>query len=314
MISVIIPIYNGEKYIENLFKMLEKQIYKDFEVILIDDGSTDNSVKLIEKLMPKQNRYRFYSYSNHGVSWARNFAMTKVKGDYFTFIDCDDYISEDYLNVLVQYCNDQIDAVFCKINILDENLKVIKCQSIDEKEYPADELLFKLLDFKDLNTGPCGKLINSRLINKSIKFPNLKIYEDLLFNIDLLSNNINLRVYFTNKVSYDYIQHKNSGSMTNFNQHPSKDVIIAMEYALRKIKNHDDYDYLFYRILSQVMIYSVNCSLQKDKYFIKETQKFLRKHLYDLLTNSTINKNEKKLYIIYTISFKIFKYIRRCKK
>lgn len=309
MISVIIPIYNGEKYIKSLIEMLEKQTYQDFEVVLVDDGSTDGSVNLVKDMIKDNSRYRFYSNRNNGVSWARNFGIEKAKGDYIIFMDCDDYIDEDYLEKLSSYCCIDIGAVFCNVDIVDINLNIIKSQYIEEGIYSNSQMLLKLLDFKNVSTGPYGKLINSKLLNNDLKFKKLKVYEDLVFNIDLLNKDQDFNIYFTNDTSYKYVQYTDSSTMSSFNKNPASDVIIAMEYALQTIQNISEYDYFFSRILSQIMMYAIRCNAS-NKQFIKETKMFLKRHLIELLRNKNINKNEKILFIVYAISFNVFHFIR----
>lgn len=310
MISVIIPIYNGEKYIKSLIKMLDKQTYQDFEVILIDDGSTDNSADLIRDMIRGNSRYRFYSNCNNGVSWTRNFGIEKSKGDYVIFIDCDDYINEDYLEKLSLHCHIGVDAVFCNVDIVDINLNVIKSQYIEEGIYTNSQMLLKLLDFKNVSTGPCGKLIKKKLLGNNLRFKGIKVYEDLVFNIDVLYKNQNFNIFFTNDISYKYVQYTDNSTMSNFNKKPSSDVITAMEYALQTIQNIGEYDYFFSRVLSQIMMYAINCDTN-NKHFIKETKSFLKRHFIELLKNKNINKNEKILFIIYAFSFSFFHFIRR---
>ncbi len=315
MISVIIPVYNGERYLLNCINMLKQQEYGDFQAIFVNDGSTDKSREVFEKFTKDDDRFQMINIENHGVSYARNLGMQYVKGDYFTFIDCDDYIPKDYFFYLMSYIRKDIDAVFCKINIMDENLNVLKTQSCEEKIYNSEEILFKLLEFKNLNSGPCGKVISSKYLSNKIEFPKLKIYEDLVFNIDLIKEMKDSNIYFTDKTFYGYIHRESMGAMANFKKSPTIDVIIAMEYAFKAMERMNleiqEYDYLFYRILSQIMMYACDLSIEIDKSFINRAKRVLRKHFLSLIKNKSINRNEKKMYIIFMISFKLYKEISR---
>ena len=99
-ISIIIPIHNVEKYLKRCLDSVEKQIYTNLEIILINDGSTDNSLEIAEEYAKKDSRIKIYSEANHGLSAARNLGLKQVTGEYITFIDSDDYVSNDYVSYL----------------------------------------------------------------------------------------------------------------------------------------------------------------------------------------------------------------------
>lgn len=108
-ISVIIPIYNAEDYLDECIESVINQDYHDFELLLIDDGSTDKSLLICEEWRQKDSRIKIFSKKNGGVSDARNFGLSKASGEYITFVDSDDYISRDYLSYLkklFEYSND----------------------------------------------------------------------------------------------------------------------------------------------------------------------------------------------------------------
>lgn len=310
MISVIVPVYNGEKFIGSFIDNFLQQTHEDFELIIINDGSNDTSLDILIEKEKTDSRIRVFSFENHGVSWTRNYGMSQIKGDCFTFIDCDDLVDNNYLDILNNYLKDDTDAVFCQVKVVDENMKISKHLSINDGIYCFKEMLYKILDFKNVSTGPVAKLFKTKLIKENIKFPNYKIYEDLLFNFDLLTQSKDKKVYFTNETSYYYVHRENVGAMSSFEKSPTTDVINVIDKIINEIKNSDKSDYLFNRLVSQVMIYAIKCNKEKDKEFIKETQIFLKKHKIDLIKNKSMNRNEKILYFIYMISFDLFKKVR----
>ena len=101
MISVIIPVYNVEKYLENSVKSVLAQTFGDFEIIMVDDGSFDNSPAICDSLVEKDSRVRVIHKKNEGVSVARNTGLDAVKGDYIFFMDSDDLITENCFDVLM---------------------------------------------------------------------------------------------------------------------------------------------------------------------------------------------------------------------
>ena len=102
IISIIVPFYNGEKYLKECIESFINQTFTDFEVILVDDGSVDGSVAVAKELMAKDGRIKLISQQNKGVSTARNVAMKEASGEYFMFVDADDRLRSDALFVLYE--------------------------------------------------------------------------------------------------------------------------------------------------------------------------------------------------------------------
>jgi glycosyltransferase involved in cell wall biosynthesis len=102
LVSVIIPIYNAEKYIESMVDCLRKQTYSNVEYVFINDGSTDSSLKMLEQFTSRLKNSRIYSFSNNGAATARNHGLDLVKGDVICFLDCDDEVCENYIEKLVE--------------------------------------------------------------------------------------------------------------------------------------------------------------------------------------------------------------------
>ena len=104
--SVVIPVYNAEKYINRSVESILQQSFENFEVVLVDDGSADKSMELCEKLVQKDTRVSFFHQKNQGVSAARNKGISMARGKYLVFVDADDYIRADTLKLLYENCND----------------------------------------------------------------------------------------------------------------------------------------------------------------------------------------------------------------
>lgn len=101
MITIILPIYNVEKYLEESLRSILNQSYKDYELIVVDDGSTDKSLKILNKYKSKFNKIKIFTQDNRGVSEARNLALSHVKGDYILFVDSDDFLKKDMVEKMV---------------------------------------------------------------------------------------------------------------------------------------------------------------------------------------------------------------------
>ena len=101
LISIVIPVYNAEKYLEQCLNSIQNQTYKNFEVILVNDGSMDHSESICMDFVKVDTRFKYFTKVNGGASSARNFGLDYVLGDFITFIDADDWVDENHLEVLL---------------------------------------------------------------------------------------------------------------------------------------------------------------------------------------------------------------------
>lgn len=126
-VSVIIPVYNVEPYLERCLQSVEKQTYRDAEVIIVNDGSTDNSYQIIDRYVARNPHFTAYTTENNGLGGARNFGLTKAGGEYVVFLDSDDYIAEDCLEKFVAAAQaNNSDMVVCNSVDVQEDGTVIE--------------------------------------------------------------------------------------------------------------------------------------------------------------------------------------------
>lgn len=191
-ISVIVPVYNTQKYLDICLDSIISQTFEDFEVICINDGSTDNSLKLLERYSEFDKRIKVYTTKNQGLSEARNTGLKLSTGDYVTYIDSDDWISPVMLERLYKNitANDS-DYVFCSIRCVNPltNEAVIwdmlkpedkeQLQSISKKPFFTEGQLDSSFYFK-MHSMACAKLYKREFI-KDFKFPAGLIFEDAPF-------------------------------------------------------------------------------------------------------------------------------------
>lgn len=181
-ISIIIPVFNGSCYINECLKSVIHQTYDNLEIIIIDDGSTDNSLEILRKWEIKDSRIKLFHNSNHGVSYTRNYAIEKCTGDFVVCVDCDDLISKDYVLYLHQLIEDNdADMAVVGMSILGQALKNIP-EKIDvlKNEEIQENLLYVIEGYI------WGKIYKSSIIkNNKIKLDEtIYVAEDLLFNFD----------------------------------------------------------------------------------------------------------------------------------
>lgn len=213
LISVIIPIYNGKEYIHNIANALTAQTYKNLEIIMVDDGSKDNSYELCKELAREDMRFVVYSKENGGASSARNYGLERAKGKYIGFIDVDDYIFPEYFEYLYSMLTKyQADMACCSYYKMWDSEKMPVFEN-DGKEIvftKKEDTLKDLLYRKNITGYPVLKLYKSEIL-KNVKFPSNIIYgEDEIFTFQVLKECS--KVVFGNKVLYIYYQHSTSST------------------------------------------------------------------------------------------------------
>lgn len=190
LISVIVPVYKAENVLKYCIGSILNQTFTDYELVLVNDGSPDNSGDICDEYAKNDDRIRVIHQANSGVSSARNTGIDNAKGEYICFVDSDDYISEDYLEKLVSVKNQypQYDNVWCELHTVlnyDENLKS------SNNDFPVTTYSVKdimTLHEEWLDAGPTCKLYNKETVVKNgLKFDiNLTLGEDLTFNFQYL--------------------------------------------------------------------------------------------------------------------------------
>lgn len=189
-VSVIIPIYNTEKYLDKCLNSIKNQTFKDFEVIMVDDGSTDKSAEICKYFSNEDSRFKYFFKENGGSSSARNLGLRNAQGDYIAFIDSDDFIDLDYLNILINATESR------EYSIVQCGMKLIKGQVSSQLLPPSGEYLdtgYTELVLKRklhifLFQTTVSKLYNRELLKKhNIYFDEkVTVSEDSLFNTQLL--------------------------------------------------------------------------------------------------------------------------------
>ena len=242
LISLIVPFYNCEKYIEECIKSLINQDYDNIEIILINDGSTDLSREIAKRYAQKDNRIRLIEQENSGVSVARNKGLELSNGKYIAFIDADDFIEKDYTSYLYNLIISNNADISNSIGIrkFDKSGKEKKTEeqmdniTVLNGTKATEELLYY-----NIGVSPFNKLISKDLIKKNkIKFDESIAYgEDFIFNIDcFLNSNI---VALGDKIIYNYRVDNENSAMTKLKPRLIKDNIKVQEIIKNKIKGKD---------------------------------------------------------------------------
>lgn len=242
LISIIIPVYNAESYIKKCIDSILSQKYNNFEIIIVDDGSTDSSLSIIKKYETKN--IKIVSKQNEGVSIARNTGLEKATGKYVFFVDSDDYLEKDCLESAIKY-------------MLDKNLDILKFSYVKElnkykrqnKFTVPTNKVYQQTNYKQLykyilSTNDFCNIWNcimKKEILKDIKFDTkITFGEDFIFFVEAFLKS--KRIMFINEVFYHYTV--NNNSITHkFNFFKNKKILLDGLYVNKKISKLISYDY-----------------------------------------------------------------------
>lgn len=227
LISIIIPAYNVELYIDQCIKSILQQTYQNIEVIIIDDGSTDQTPQMCDNYSAQDSRVKVYHQENAGQAAARNFALTMAKGEYIIYIDCDDYVSLDYIenlfNYMVKY---EADIVQCYAQKFwdDGKKELLKISETTPQVYNASEALKEFCYQRKFYAAPWAKLIRRELM-EGLAFPENMGYEDMAIMYKLIGK-VN-KIVLLPKILYFYRQHNASTMHNTFSKKKIDRIIIA---------------------------------------------------------------------------------------
>jgi len=250
LISIIVPIYKVEKYLNRCIKSILNQTYKNIEIILVDDGSPDNCGKICDRYANEDKRIKVIHKKNGGLSDARNAGLEICTGEYISFIDSDDWVEKNYIEVLynlIKLKNSDI-AICNYIEIFDEKIKSLT--EIEEiYTYSNIDSLYQLMGKNGVNfTVAWGKLYKKTLF-ENIRFPVGKIHEDEYTTYKLLY--ISKKVSYTTKKLYYYLKRKDSITGESFNIKNRLDAIEAIKERIKFFNDNGliELSYLSYKTL-----------------------------------------------------------------
>ena len=305
LISVIIPVYEVEKYIEKCLDSVINQTYTNLEIILVEDGSKDNSSKICDEYAKKDKRIQVIHKENAGVSSARNTGLDKANGKYIAFIDSDDYVDKEYIEYLYnEITKNNADISICGTIDIDENENVCKESKKIEKTLNLEETLQELLQEKYYSSVVWAKMYKAELAKK-VKFnENLKIAEDFDYLYNIIKNLEKTRVN-TTKSLYYYKIRTNSATTNSYNENWGKEIVLS-EDVIKDCKTNFEplvqYAIRRYIRINYTCMMKVLRQNQDDKIY-KKLQENVKKYLKQYLLSSNISIIEK-LKIIFAMYFK----------
>ena len=297
LVSVIVPVYNVEKYLDRCVESIVNQTYRNLEIILVDDGSPDNCPQMCDDWAKKDERIKVLHKSNGGVSSARNFGINESSGEYISFIDSDDYIRNDMLEIIIKVADKyNADMVRCSYNIdtygkdeivvaeVDDEIRIIK-----NREQFLNDLHWD---------GHKAAFIANKVFKRSsigeIRFnENFVAGEDVLFVYSVLERS-NIVVYYDIPLYFYYVHDEQCNSRTDFNYEVFKtfDYLTDQKPAILMY-------YKFFVFCCMAIRDSVNND--DDKFYEVRKQVIMKKHF--IKNAIRIKKDKKNLLKLYAICY-----------
>ena len=214
MISVIVPVYNVEEYLEECLESIRQQTFTDIEVILVNDGSTDSSKEICERFCQADNRFKLINQENQGQSVARNRGVKESVGQFIMFVDSDDVINTNVLEVLLPYMKTDVDIVECRMTRKKEEFFLNKTSTI-VFEGNSKEAILNCIAFKEVKYCAFKKLYRREIVEK-IPFLEGYIYEDVFTGINYLKHI--QKIVVIDYIGYYYRVRANSTMTKSFNE------------------------------------------------------------------------------------------------
>lgn len=317
LVSVIIPVYNVEKYIEKCMQSLLDQTYTNFEALIVDDGSPDNSIAVAKSLVGNDPRFIFFEKENGGQGSARNLALDNTKGDYIAFLDSDDYYDNKYLSVMLEkIIEENADICICNSNLVDESGDVIRVHKNNLPLYYSKKDC--LLAFRTISNYMWDKIFRVSCFSNFRFDPTIRTYEDvhLLFRIMYQKTMISI-----NDVLYNYVQRQGStmNSLPKSYVEDRHEIYLEVkEFYYRELKDSEEYkEHIMHHYLNNFMF---DCSINIVKYsnnYNEDIKKLLSKsdglfNTKSIVTNRTLPKNNKVALLILKSNPKAFEvFIRK---
>ena len=318
-ISIIIPIYNVEKYLPACVESILQQTYKNLEVILVDDGSPDRCPVICDELAQKDDRIRVIHQKNKGLSGARNTGIDNAQGDYLIFVDSGDTVEQTLVEELYTYAEKWNCAIVaCGRNYIFEDGQIVcKIAHDESKVYGFEEAMQEMNSFRLFDMSAWAKIYRKELF-EDIRFPEGKLSEDYYIMYKLFDKA--QTIGYVAKPLYNYLQRQSSISRNKKINHDFADAakkqmeFLDEKYPQMSVLGHTAYASANLTVYDFYLKNGVKCP--KDK--LLEFKKAVRDNLVYIRKNKNISKAKRiqfelfdKCAVIYKGVFVLYRKIRR---
>lgn len=316
-VSIIVPVYNVERYVEKCIRSILDQSYQNIEIIIVDDGSTDDSYNVCTNLQKESpDKIKLFKKENGGLSSARNFGLLQAQGEYISFVDSDDIVSQDFIEKLVFLLEETSSLVSCcQVAKFNNEEKPKFTHTVEYSEYNTKKAI-ELLVTNKMPSHACNKLYIASLF-QNIEFPIDRNYEDIFIMYKIFKNAKKVALYNNAKL-YGYLQRKESitGSVDSKSLDDYIDAINQRYYGLNTIIPKSILDsglvldnYYIYKESIKGKIRDSNI-LNKRNLLYEESQKNIKRlGLRPIFKNINASWKAKVLIKVLHYNRKIFEYI-----
>lgn len=313
LVSIIVPVYNVEKYLERCIDSLVNQTLKDIEIILVDDGSTDSSGRICDEYAKKDKRIKVIHKENGGLSQARNFGLDIANGRYLQFVDGDDFIHKQMVEILYDtIINNNADISICDFDKVYENTKIkykkLDYNTINVKIYNNIESLNQLYSKDVIKFVIAWNKLYKKELFTNLRYRDGKIHEDEFIIHELLFKSKKV-VYIPLKLYY-YLQREDSIMKSTFGikRLDGLDAYRERIEFFKKINERELVEKAVFIYSREFYIYYYKLKNQVDnsKKYLRKIKKDYIMLIKDIIINPYYTKKEKIIIIIFCINSKLY--------
>ena len=304
-VSIIVPIYNVEKYLEKCLKTILNQTYENLEIILVDDGSTDKSSIICDEYCEKDKRIKVIHKKNEGVSSARNKGIKESTGKYVVFIDSDDYVVNNYIEILYKYMIDNnVDLVISNAIDVNEEGVILKLKETNDLFMNKEECLKGLLSEDNFYHTCWGNMYRKDLLEK-IRFNcEYRMSEDLDFLYRYIKH---IRsAYFLSKNMYYYLKREGSETNSIYSEKWTDELKICNFIISEIVELENDlHKYAKRKYIRLNINQAYKFTLNKNQ--IKNFKNNIKLYKNDIFNSKVFDNKEKLKIILFLKSYYLFK-------
>lgn len=308
-ISIVVPVYNVEKYLHRCLESILGQTMKELEIILIDDGSTDRSGEICDEYKERDNRIQVVHKKNGGLSDARNAGARLASEDYVIFLDSDDYIASDMMETLYALAKESdADMSVCGVYNVYGEREIPQYHETEKFTCTGEEAFMHILQGKKIPGTVCNKLIKRQIVQQ-IEFPAGRLYEDAFYTLDLVQRVESVSV--TTKPMYYYAHRQDSITTSTFKE-ADLDIIYAYQKTLELVKKK--YPRLMpqavFRLLwahFTVVDRILETGDYKTNIYLKTSRKFLKRNIFRIIKNPYFEKKRRLAGILLFFSVNLYR-------
>lgn len=308
LISVIIPVYRVEQYLDRCLTSVREQTYRHLEILLIDDGSDDRSGEMCDEYARQDERIRVFHKTNGGIADTRNYGYQVSQGEYILYIDSDDYVDTDMIETLYQLMIEHnADMATCGVYNCYVDKIVPQCETLETGCVDGETAFGYVLEGKKIPGTLCNKLIPSAAI-ADIRFPIGRLYEDAFFTADLMP--LFHRVAYTTAPKYYYFHRAGSITTSRFKTR-DMDVIAAYDKTKKIVDEQFPalsrlaqfrYDWAHFVVLDRMLAREDYKTIPE----LPEVVRYLKQHAFSIARNGCFTKARRIAALVLRCSLSLY--------